>query len=161
MNKSKTAILGFGNPIISDDAVGCYVIDELTAFFMYSQEVTLFDMGTSDKDILCKLKGHNTIILIDGSFNSGESPGTIFRLSPEEIASASLEEPKVMLPCLRWHHALYHARKVLGEGFPERVIVYLIAVDDTQLDIGLTEEVAEAGDQVVKLIRRTIMEVGV
>ncbi|TAE51976.1 MAG: hydrogenase maturation protease, partial [Bacteroidetes bacterium] len=42
----KTAILGFGNPVRSDDGVGCYVIEELKKSSALSPDLTLIDMGT-------------------------------------------------------------------------------------------------------------------
>lgn len=158
---SKIAIMGFGNPVRSDDAVGCYVIDELTAFYMNSRDVTLFDMGTSAFEILFKLKGHDHIILVDGTINSGEKPGTIFKLPASEVESAPQDDPMVFLHSLKWDQALSYAKKILQDEYPEKIDVYLIAIDDTRLDVGMSEEVEKAGDEVVKHIRRSITEVGV
>lgn len=158
---SKVAIMGFGNPVRSDDAVGCYVIDELTAFYMNSREVTLFDMGTSAFEVLFKLKGHNRIIIVDGTINSGEPVGTIFKLPAEEVESAPQDDPLVFLHSLKWDQALSYAKKILGDEYPKDIDVYLIAIDDTRLDVGMSEEVERAGDKVVGHIRETLASVGV
>ena len=43
-----TAILGFGNPVRSDDGVGCMVIDELKKKLGETPDgISLIDMGTS------------------------------------------------------------------------------------------------------------------
>ena len=153
--------MGFGNPVRSDDAVGCYVIDELTAFYMNSREVTLFDMGTSAFEVLFKLEGHDYIIIVDGTINSGEPPGTIFKLPAEEVASAPQDDPMVFLHSLKWDQALSYAKKIMQDDYPTNIDVYLIAIDDTRLDVGMSDEVEKAGDEVVKLIRETLAEVGV
>ena len=153
--------MGFGNPVRSDDAVGCYVIDELTAFYMNSREVTLFDMGTSAFEVLFKLEGHDYIIIVDGTINSGEPPGTIFKLPAEEVRSTPQDDPMVFLHSLKWDQALSYAKKIMQDDYPENIDVYLIAIDDTRLDVGMSDEVEKAGDEVVKLIRETLSEVGV
>lgn len=158
---NKIAIMGFGNPVRSDDAVGCYVIDELTAYYMNSRDVTLFDMGTSAFEILFKLKGHDYIILVDGTTNSGETPGTIFKLPASEVESAPQDDPMVFLHSLKWDQALSYAKKILREEYPDNIDVYLVAIDNTKLGEGMTEEVEKAGDIVVDLIRKSIAEVGV
>ncbi len=158
---SKTAIMGFGNPLRSDDTVGCYVIDELTAFYMNSREVTLFDMGTSAYEILYKLKGHDYIILIDGEVDSGEPPGTILKLRPQEIESALKDEPLMVVQGLKWDQALSYAKSILKDEYPDRIDVYLVAIDDTRLNAGMSFDVEKAGDEVVRLIRKSIAEVGI
>ena len=158
---NKIAIMGFGNPVRSDDAVGCYVIDELTAYYMNSRDVTLFDMGTSAFEILFKLKGHDYIIVVDGTINSGEAPGTIFKLPASEVESAPQDDPMVFLHSLKWDQALSYAKKILREEYPDNIDVYLVAIDNTKLGEGMSEEVEKAGDIVVDLIRKSIAEVGV
>ena len=62
----KTAIMGFGNPCRSDDAIGIYVIEELSNLLKNNENISIFDMGTGAFEVLFKLKGHQKIILIDG-----------------------------------------------------------------------------------------------
>ena len=60
----KTAILGFGNPVRSDDAIGVEVVKSLEKYVTENDPVTLFDMGTSAFEVLFKLKGHDRIIMV-------------------------------------------------------------------------------------------------
>ena len=55
----KTAIMGFGNPVRSDDAVGIYVIEQLREKLPESENINIFDMGTAAFEVLFGLKGHN------------------------------------------------------------------------------------------------------
>ena len=156
---SKTAVLGFGNTVRSDGAIGCYVIDELTAFFMTSRSVTLFDMGSSSSEIMYRLKGHDYVILVDGTTDTNEAPGTIIKLSESETKVIPQENSSLSLHSLNWDQALVYGRKVLQEEFPRKVEVFLIAIDNTQIEGELSDEVKKAGDEVVKQIRRSIAEV--
>ncbi len=76
----KTAILGFGNPVRSDDMVGVYVVNELKKLIGENEDISIFDMGTSAFEILFKLKGNNRIFIVDGVVNSGEPDGSLFLL---------------------------------------------------------------------------------
>ena len=76
----KTAVLGFGNPVRSDDAIGVYVANELKRLLSDREDVSVFDMGTSAFEILFQLNGHQRIIVVDGVLNSGEEDGTLFHL---------------------------------------------------------------------------------
>ncbi|NBC25082.1 MAG: hydrogenase maturation protease, partial [Bacteroidetes bacterium] len=81
----KTAILGFGNPVRSDDGVGCYVIEQLNRSDLKMLEnLSIIDMGTSAFEVLFTLKGHKKIIIVDGVINSGEPDGTLFKLPAKE-----------------------------------------------------------------------------
>ena len=53
--KSKTAIMGFGNPCRSDDGIGIYVVDELKNTWPIDDEnVSILDMGTGAFEVLFK-----------------------------------------------------------------------------------------------------------
>lgn len=152
----KTAIMGFGNPCRSDDGVGCFVIEQLKNQFAGNEQVSLFDMGTSAFEVLFHLQGHERIIVVDAVVNSGETPGTLYRLPASEINAHIQDDPMVFLHSLKWDQALSYAKKILRETYPDDIQVYLIAVDNLRLDIGLSQPVREAGDRVVELILKEL-----
>jgi hydrogenase maturation protease len=146
VNMLKTAILGFGNPVRSDDAVGCHVIELLKREINIDQEsISLIDMGTSAFEVLFHLKGHQRIIIIDGVINTDEPDGTLFKLPAEEIDAQIQDDPMVFLHSLKWDQALSYSKKILGDTFPEgNIDVYLIAISNIKLDVGMSKEVEEA-----------------
>ncbi|AMR25587.1 hydrogenase maturation protease (plasmid) [Hymenobacter psoromatis] len=148
----KTAILGFGNPVRSDDGVGCYVIEQLQQRADLPAHIHLFDMGTSAFEVLFKLAGHERFIIVDAVVNSGEPAGTLFRLPAEAVEAAVQDDPLVFLHGLKWDQALAYARRILRDEYPDDITVYLVAVDDTRLEIGLSEAVRAGGHQVLELI---------
>ncbi len=155
----KTAILGFGNPVRSDDGVGCFVIEQLRHTLPDSADVTLLDMGTSAFEVLFQLQGHSRIILLDAVVHSGQPDGTLFRLPASEVEAEVEEDPLVFLHALKWNQALAYARKILREDFPDDVQVYLIAVSDTRLEVGLSEVVRQAGARAARLISEMLCAV--
>ena len=148
----KTAILGFGNPVRSDDAIGVEVIKSLEKHLNNDEDVTLFDMGTSAFEVLFKLKGHDKIIMVDAVINSGHEVGSVFKVPAMELAAEPEEDPMVFLHSMKWDQALSYARKIMREEFPTDIEVYLIAVEDTRLEIQLSDSVKEAGEKVVQKI---------
>ncbi len=148
----KTAIMGFGNPVRSDDAVGCYVIEQLQKKGIESDVITLLDMGTGAFEVLFKLQGHQRIIIVDAVINTGEAVGTLYKVPAEEINAAIIDDPMVFLHSIKWDQALSYAKKILREDYPTDISVYLIAVDNTRIEIELSDTVKEAGDKVVAYI---------
>ncbi|MFY0255519.1 hydrogenase maturation protease [Chitinophaga sp. 30R24] len=153
MNTIKTAILGFGNPVRSDDAIGVYVANELQQKLTDREDVCIFDMGTSAFEVLFKLKGHHRIILVDGVINSGEPDGTLFRLPADEIQAQIQHDPLLFLHGMKWDQALSYAKKMMGDEFPAgHIQVYLIAISEIKIDMNLGNIVKSAGDKLVATI---------
>jgi len=148
----KTAIMGFGNPVRSDDAVGIYVVEKIRELIGEKEEISIFDMGTAAFEVLFGLKGHNRIILVDGVVNSGEAEGTVFKLPAKEVLKAPQDDPMVFLHGMKWDQALSYAKKILRDEYPENIEVYLVAIENTKLDVNLSEGVQQAGDKVVNYI---------
>lgn len=148
----KTAIMGFGNPVRSDDAIGIYVIGKLGEILENKGDISIFDMGTSAFEVLFRLKGHEKIILVDAVVNSNEPVGTLFKVPAEKVLQAPQDDPMVFLHGMKWDQALSYAKKILGDEYPEDISVYLIAIDNTKLEVDLSIPVAEAGNKVVNHI---------
>ena len=145
----KTAIMGFGNPVRSDDAVGIYVIEQLRGKLSESEDISIFDMGTAAFEVLFGLKGHGRIILVDAVLNSGEPVGTLFKLPAEEVMKAPEDDPMVFLHGMKWNQALSYAKKILLNEYPDDIQVYLIAIENTKLEVDISDKVKEAGNKVV------------
>jgi hydrogenase maturation protease len=152
----QTAIMGFGNPCRSDDAVGIYVIEALKKQIQNRDDISIFDMGTGAFEVLFKLKGHNRIIIVDAVLDSGEPAGSLFAVPAEEVRSAPVDDPMVFLHSIKWDQALSYAKKIMQDEYPEDITVYLIAIEDTRLDMHMSEPVRQAGDRLVAMITDTL-----
>ncbi len=157
----KIAILGFGNPVRSDDGVGCYVIEQLNLSDLKSSDnLSIIDMGTSAFEVLFSLKGHEKIIIVDGVVDSGEPDGTLFKLPAEEIHAHIQEDPLVFLHSLKWDQALSYAKKIMGDEFSEtEVSVYLIAISNTKMETELSSKVQNAAQRLVEKITQDIQPI--
>ncbi|CAZ96325.1 hydrogenase maturation protease [Zobellia galactanivorans] len=148
----KTAIMGFGNPVRSDDAVGIYVIEELRKKLPETEDISIFDMGTAAFEVLFGLKGHDRIILVDAVLNSNEPVGTLFKVPAEEVMKAPQDDPMVFLHGMKWDQALSYTKKIMQDEYPEDIQVYLVAIENTKLEVDLSDEVKDAGDKIVQHI---------
>ena len=152
----KTAILGFGNPVRADDGVGIFVIDRLKEHLAENEEISIFDMGTAAFEVLFNLKGHQKIILVDAVMNAEQPVGTVFKLPASEVEAQIEDDPLVFLHSLKWHQALSYARKMLREEYPEEIDVYLIAIEDTRFNVGMSEAAKEGGLKAVNHILKAL-----
>jgi Ni,Fe-hydrogenase maturation factor len=57
------------------------------------------------------------------------------------------------LHSIKWDQALSYAKKILQHEYPDDIMVYLVAIDNTRLEIELSEAAKSAGDKVVELIK--------
>lgn len=144
--------MGFGNPVRSDDAIGIYVIEQLKEKLPDSEDISIFDMGTAAFEVLFGLKGHDKIILVDGVLNSNEPVGTLFKVPAEEVMKAPQDDPLVFLHGMKWDQALSYTKKILQDEYPEDIQVYLVAIENTKLEIDMSDVVKQAGDKVVQHI---------
>jgi hydrogenase maturation protease len=149
----KTAILGFGNPVRSDDAIGVYVVNELQKKLADRDHVSVFDMGTSAFEVLFKLTGHSRIIIVDSVINAGEPDGSLFRLPASAINAQIQDDPMVFLHGMKWDQALSYAKKIMRDEFPgDKIQVYLIAISEIGMNMELSGVVKTAGDKLTEII---------
>lgn len=149
---SKTAILGFGNPVREDDGVGVYVAQRLAEELRDREDIEVFDMGTSAFEILYKLKEFDHLILVDAVMNSNEPVGTMFKLPADQIDARIEEDPMVFLHSLKWDQALSYAQKMLRDDYPDDIDVYLLAIESTRFNTGMTDTALKASDALVNVI---------
>ncbi len=77
-------VIGIGNILLKDDGIGVHTIRELENEDLPST-VELVDGGTSTLAMLSYFLESRRIIVID-ALKAGLDPGTIYRISPEDIA---------------------------------------------------------------------------
>jgi len=139
-------IIGLGNSMRGDDAVGLLAARRLRRDLGDRAEVTEAEMA--GVDIVELIKGVGVAILIDAA-RSGQRPGTIHRLdaSTRPIGVGMFPSSSHALGV---SEALELAR-VLGV-LPKAVIVYGIEVGHTEAGQPLSPQVAKALDEVVGLV---------
>lgn len=150
-NLDKTVVIGCGNILRGDDAVGPTLIRHLWAQGGIPDDVTLVDGGTAGMDVAFKMRGAAHVILIDAA-QTGAEPGTTYRVPGLEVEELP-ELQALSSHSFRWDHSLAFAHWLLGDEYPKEVTVFLIEVASCEPGADLTEPVATAMLEVETLVR--------
>ncbi|HER43432.1 MAG TPA: hydrogenase maturation protease [Candidatus Eisenbacteria bacterium] len=78
-----TIVVGMGNTLLSDDGAGVFVARALETRLEGAAEVR--ESETMGLDIVEMLRGYDRAIIVDTIMLEGEEPGTVFRLTEEDI----------------------------------------------------------------------------
>lgn len=80
----RTAVLGLGNVLMADDALGPYLVQLLLAGYDFDEGVTLHDLGTPGLDLHPFLVDQDALIVIDTVRATG-TPGELRLYRRDEI----------------------------------------------------------------------------
>jgi hydrogenase maturation protease len=81
----RIAVLGLGNLMRTDDALGMLALQRLRADARFPQSVPLIEGGTLGLDLIYPLEGVTHLLALD-AIDAGAEPGTLLRYSGEEIS---------------------------------------------------------------------------
>lgn len=85
----KIAVLGIGNILMTDDGVGVEAANRL-AEMSWPVSVEIYDAGTAVMNMLDAFVKNDIIIVID-ALQGGHEPGSIYRLTPQQLGERQLE----------------------------------------------------------------------
>ena len=125
-----TLVIGCGNPLRGDDAVGIEVVQRL-ARCQLPPHVRCVDAGTSGLEIVLLMRDAEKLVLIDAAAprqRERGQPGRLHQLSAEEILSrvaAHASAAAVSIHAVRWDQAIALAR-ALGGPQPAQLTCFLI-----------------------------------
>ncbi len=77
-------ILGVGNIILSDEAVGVRAVEALAAAYELPPGVQALDGGTSSMEMLDEIANLDLLIVVD-ALKAGKPQGTLLRLAGDEV----------------------------------------------------------------------------
>lgn len=86
MSVERITVMGIGNPLMKDEGVGVRVMEVMMGTLAFPDNVTLVDAGTMGMGILNLFKECDYLLVIDAVDGTGEAPGTVVRLTPEDLA---------------------------------------------------------------------------
>ena len=133
----QTAVLGLGNVLMKDDALGPYVIRRLLAAWSFPPDVAVEDLGTPGLDLHPYLAGREALVIVDTVRADGE-PGELRLYRKDDLlrhAPATRTSPHD--PGLK--EALL-ARQLAGND-PSEILLVGVIPGDTGSGVGLTPAV--------------------
>jgi len=143
-------VLGLGNDLLADDAVGVLAARDLSERLGSQAEVV--ESSLSGLALLDLLIGYRRAIIIDAIHTSRASPGTITRLGREDLSRVLAPTP---------HYAglpeLFALARRLELEFPEDLVIFAVEVEDP-LTVGgpMTPAVRRALPELVEQVQRQI-----
>lgn len=74
-------VIGIGNPILTDDAVGLVAVARVRPLFA-GLPVTFVEASVGGLDLVDMMTGHDTAILVDAAVTGKAAPGEVLELDP-------------------------------------------------------------------------------
>ncbi len=142
----KVLILGVGNILLSDDGFGVHLINSL-ADTPFPPNVQVLEAGTVSHQLIPLFRELDHLIIID-VVEAGDTPGSLFRFSPEDLQFT--KEQMVSLHQISLIDVLTMAE--LTGGKPKTVIIGVQPKDVSTWSLELTEPVKAVLPKVKELI---------
>jgi hydrogenase maturation protease len=148
----KILILGLGNELLGDDAVGILAARVLKERLKDKADVV--ESSLSGMALLDLLVGYERAILIDAVKTGRTPPGTIAELSPADLGAVAAPSP---------HYAglpeLIATAQALNLDFPKEIKIFAIEVADPHtIGRGLSPMVAQALGKLIPQVERQVAQ---
>jgi hydrogenase maturation protease len=147
--KNSVCVIGLGNMILQDDAIGLYVTETIKEHYRFEPQIDLLDGGTAGLDLLPVIEGYEKVLFVD-AVDAGEPPGAIVILEGDAIPSFLAAQVSV-------HHVglsdlLFAAR--MADLLPAEVC--LVGIQPESVGIGV--EVTDILRRRLDLLLTTVLE---
>lgn len=139
------AVIGLGNPLLGDDALGLVALERLSACYELPEEVSLHDGGTWGMSLLPTIEDATNVLFLD-AIDRREAPGTFIRLEGEEI-------PATLAQMISPHQIDLRevlAVTMLRGTFPHSAVAVGVQPQTLATQVALSAIVASKVDEVVE-----------
>ena len=152
----RIAVLGLGNVLMRDDALGPYVIGLLASRYDFPGEVALVDLGTPGLDLHPHLEQIDVAIIVDTVRAKGDAGETRLYRRDEILRHAPGQRLSPHDPGLK--EALLNLE--LADRGPREVLLVGVIPGDTGYDVGLTPAVQAALPAVESAVLEELRRLG-
>ncbi|MBN2506532.1 MAG: hydrogenase maturation protease [Verrucomicrobia bacterium] len=147
-------VLGLGNDILTDDAVGLHAARHLARHFDGSHEVHVLETMEMGLALLDFMAGYRNVILVDAIQTGTAPPGTVHEIDPDTVPRLAGRTPHF----LGVGETLALGR-LLGLPMPERVRIFAVEVADPfTLGTQMTEPLQRALPAVIAAVTAAALE---
>ena len=145
-------VIGLGSPIMTDDAIGLEVVEEIESMHMADVETRQEAIG--GLDIIPQLWGYKHVVIVDAIMTQMYEPGTIMFFNPDDfeetIGDASAHDINLAT-------AMRIGREMEPEMMPDEVCFVAIEAEDIgTVNEGMTPKLVEAKPSAVKAVLHQI-----
>jgi hydrogenase maturation protease len=132
-------VLGIGNLLLGDEAVGVRLVEALEQHYLLPPHVEVLDGGTSGMDLMEVMANRDHLIVADAVI-TGAAPGSVVVLHVDEIPAMFRQK---MSPHQLGLADVLMALRLTGE-FPRRLTLIGVVPESLAPGIGLTQTVSQA-----------------
>ena len=148
-------IIGLGSPIMTDDAIGLEVVQEIED--MHLEGVETRQEAVGGLDIIPLMWGYRNVIIVDAIQTEMYEPGTIMFFDPEDfdetIGDASAHDINLAT-------AMRIGREMEPEMMPDKVCFIAIEAEDIgTVNEGMTPRLVEAKPSAVRAVLHQLEQV--
>lgn len=156
VTKAPVLVLGIGNLLLSDEAVGVRAVEALQQRYHLPDGVDLLDGGTCGMELIDDMASRQHLIVADAVL-TGAEPGTVVTLRDGEVPA--LFSRKISPHQLGLADVL-SALHLTGE-FPDKLTLVGVVPESVEPAIGLTDTVAASLDEVLRRLCDALAESGI
>ncbi|QTF07768.1 HyaD/HybD family hydrogenase maturation endopeptidase [Brenneria izadpanahii] len=149
-------VLGIGNLLLSDEAVGVRIIEALEQRYRFSPQIDIVDGGTSGMELMEAMASRDHLIVADAVL-TGQAPGTVAVLRDNEVPA--LFTRKISPHQLGLSDVLMALQ--LTDEFPRRLTLVGVVPESLEVRIGLTETVRQAIAPALRQIVAALRQSGI
>ncbi len=150
----KLLVLGIGNMLLTDDGVGVFAAQDLMKE-TWPDNVNIMEAGTFTQDIFYLFEGYDALLVLD-IIHTGAEPGTIYRLSEEDLVQK--ESQRLSIHDIDLIDSLRMA-EMLGGKKPTMHVLGMEPFDYTTWNIGLSAPLSERYPAFLQLAREEIQAI--
>ena len=143
----KTVVLGFGNPILSDDAVGIRIAQQIKE---QRPQLDVVDTCEAGLTILEHVAGYDKLIIIDSIKNGTGNPGELYQIGLEDFKPATEIATSHGLDIA----TVLKVGQEMGYKIPAAVSIYAVEIKD---NVTFGEECTEEVEQRIPSLTEQIM----
>lgn len=154
--KAKTAVLGVGNPIMTDEGIGVLLVQRLEEHASAFPMVDFREVGTGGMKLLHILADYRKVVFIDCAYMQTE-PGTLKRFTLDEVLSVK-ELPNFSLHEGDLLQILRKAREL--ELCPADVVIFGIEPERMEPGQCLTETLQSRLENYIQTILQELQSAG-
>ena len=145
-------VIGLGSPIMTDDAIGLEVVEEIESMGM--EDVEVREEAIGGLDIIPVLWGYKHVVIVDAIMTGAYEPGTIMFFNPDDfeetIGDASAHDINLAT-------AMRIGREMEPEMMPDEVCFVAIEAEDIgTVNEGMTPKLVVAKPSAVKAVLHQI-----
>lgn len=151
----KVLVLGVGNVLMRDEAIGVRAVEELGKRYRFPENVELLDGGTSGIELLRHICDQDLLIILD-AIRAGHPPGTVLRVEGEDVPAQF--RTRISPHQLGISDLL--AAAMISDQMPKSLLLFGIEPKDVVMGLGLSDEVKTGMERLINVVLDELRKAG-